>query len=101
MVLMLNQISGIKVIKDKTTASRCKLKILTYHYELTQITDEPTHILEGSLSCIDLVFISQPNMVLNSGVHYSLHPYSHHQVVLGKFNLKVFSPSSYKRYVWH
>ena len=45
---------------DKTTASGFKLEIMTSHYELSQIINEPTHILEDSSYCIDLVFTSQP-----------------------------------------
>ena len=29
---------------DKSAASGCKLEIMTSHYELTQIINEPTHI---------------------------------------------------------
>ena len=63
---------------DKTTSSRTKLEIMTSHYGLTQIVNEPTHILEDASSCIDLIFASQPNVVLDSGVHSSLHPKSSH-----------------------
>ena len=62
---------------------------MTFHYGLTQIINESTHILKGS-SCIDLVFTSQPNMVLDSRVHSSLHPNSHHQIVFDKFDLTFF-----------
>ena len=33
---------------------------------LHQIINEPTHILPNSSSCIDLIFTSQPNMVIKS-----------------------------------
>ena len=52
---------------DKTTASGSELEIMISYYELTPIINEPTHMLEDSSSCIDLVFMSQPNMVLDSG----------------------------------
>ena len=56
---------------DKTTASESKLEIMASHYGLTQITNEATHILEICSSCRDLVFISNPDMVLDIGVHPS------------------------------
>ena len=59
---------------------------------LLKIIHETTHILEDFSSCIDLVFKSQPNIVLDSGVHSSLHLNSHHQIVFEKFNLKVLYP---------
>ena len=48
---------------DKTTASRSKLEIVSSHYGLTQIINEPAHIIKNSSSCIDLAFTSQRNMV--------------------------------------
>ena len=52
---------------------------------LHQEIDEPTHILNNSSSCIDLIFNSQPNLLIESGVHPSLHPNCHHQIVLQNF----------------
>ena len=40
---------------------------------LYQIINEPTYILKNSSSCIDLIFTSQPNLIIESGVHPSLH----------------------------
>ena len=84
---------------DKTIASGTKLEIMTSHYVLTQIINEPTHILEDSPSCIELIFTFQPNIVLDSGVHSSLHPNSRRQIVLANFNLKVYYPPPYERHV--
>ena len=69
-------------------------------YGLTQIIHEPTHILESSVSCIDLIFTSQENLVTNSGVHSSLHPNCHHQIVFSNFNLKIHYPPPYERLIW-
>ena len=60
----------------------------------------PTDILNSSCSCIDLIFTSQPNLVLNPGVHSFLHPNCHHQVVFAKFNLSILYPPPYERTVW-
>ena len=51
---------------------------------LQQIIKEPTHISNTSTSCIDLIFKSQPNLITDSGVHPSLHPNCHHQIVFAK-----------------
>ena len=67
-------------------------------FGLQQIIKEPTHILDNSSSCIDLIFTSQPNLTIESGVYPSLHPNCHHQVVYAKFNLKIYYPY---REVWH
>ena len=67
---------------------------------LTQLIDKPTHILPNSSTCIDLVFTSSPKFVIDSGVHASLHPRSHHQVIYTKLNFKVHFSPSYKRKIW-
>ena len=59
---------------------------------LQQLISEPTHLLPNSLSCIDLIFTDQPNLVVDSGVHHSLHPNCHHQIILCKFNLMIEYP---------
>ena len=57
--------------------------------------------MESSSLCIDLIFTSQPNSVVESGVHPSLHPNCHHQTVFAKLNLMIFYPPPYSRKVWH
>ena len=54
-------------------------------------------MLSNSSSCIDLLFTSQPNLVIESGLHSSLHGNSHHQLVHAQFNLKVWYPPPYER----
>ena len=44
---------------------------------IKQVISDPAHILEYDLSCLDLIVKSQPNLVMNSGVHSSLHPSRH------------------------
>ena len=65
-----------------------------------QVIEEPTHILDTS-SCIDLIFTSQPNLIIESGVHSSLHSNCHHQIIFAKFNLEVVYPPPYVRKFWH
>ena len=54
-----------------------------------------------SSSCIDLIFTSQANILIKSGVHLFLHSNCHHQIVFTKYGLKIFYPSLYFRHVWH
>ena len=46
---------------------------LTSDLGLHQLISEPTHFMGDSKSCIDLIFTDQPNLVVESGVHPSLH----------------------------
>ena len=80
---------------------------LTAQFELSQIINshilkhKPTHILHNSRSFIHLIFTSQPNMVIDSGLHAFLHSNCHHQIIYAKFDLKIFFPLPYERTVWH
>ena len=47
------------------------------------------------------MFTSQPNLVMQSGIHSSLHPNFHHQIVFAKINLKIYYPPPYEREIWH
>ena len=63
--------------------------------------NEPTDMLESSSSGIVLIFTSQPNLITESGVHPSLYPNSHHQIIFAKFNLEILFPPPYFGDVWH
>ena len=54
--------------------------------------NDPTHVLESSSSCIDLIFTLEPNRITESGVHPSLHHNSHHQMSFAKFNMDIHYP---------
>ena len=86
-------------INDSTTSQGNVLENITSQFGLHQIIKEPTHILDNSSSCIDLIFISLPNLIIELGVYPSLHPNCHHQLVYAKFNLKIYYPPQYYREV--
>ena len=77
-----------------------KLFSLTSTNGFSQLINEPTHTQTNSSSCIDLIFTNQPNLSVNSGVHSSLHPNCHHQIVYSTFNLNIYYPPPYQRLVW-
>ena len=79
--------------EDFNTSEGTKLYSLTSSNGFSQLINEPTHIKTNSSSCIDLIFTDQLNLSVNSGVHSSLHPNCHHQIVHTKFNLNIsYSP---------
>ena len=63
--------------------------------------NEPTDLLQNSSPCINLIFTSQPNIVVKSSVHPFLHPNCHHQIIFAKFNLKIYDQPPYLRKVWY
>ena len=86
--------------RDTNTIGRLKLFSLTSSNGLSQLINEPTHNQANSTSCIDLIFTDQENLSVNSGVHSSLHPNCHHQIVRSSFNLNIYYPSPYQQLVW-
>ena len=64
---------------NKTAYEGSKIDGITSTFGLQQIINEPTHIIGDSSSCIDLIFTLQPNLVMESGMHSSLHRNCHHQ----------------------
>ena len=76
-------------VNDITTEEGTILENLTSLYGMKQLISAPTHILQHSSSCIDLIFVNQPNLVIDSGIHPSLHQNCHHQIIFCKLNLKI------------
>ena len=74
---------------DNTNIEVSKIDILISSFGFNQIIKEPTHILNNSSSCMDLIFTSQPNLVRESGFHSSLHANYHHQMINVKFNFNI------------
>ena len=87
---------------DTTIFKDSKIEATTSQFGLQQIINKPIHIQGKSVSCIDLIFYSQPNLVMSSSIHLSLHQNCHHQIAFATFaNLKVHYPPPYEREIWH
>ena len=67
--------------QDKSTFEGNVIHNITSQLGLYQVIKELTHILNTSSSCTDLIFTSLPNLIIDSGVHSSLNPNCHHQIV--------------------
>ena len=74
---------------DRTTAEDTQLDYLTSLYGMKQVITKPTNILESSASRIGLIFVNQPNMVMDSGLHSSLLEKCPYQIIYSKLNLKI------------
>ena len=86
--------------EDINTSEWLKLLSLTSANGFSQLINEPTHLQTSNSSCIDLIFIDQPKLSVNSGVHASLYPKCHHQIVHSSFNLNITYPPLYHCLVW-
>ena len=52
-------------------------------------------ILSQTSSCTDLIFTDQPNLIVDSGVHPSLHSNCHHKIAYCKLNLNIEYPPAW------
>ena len=86
---------------DKTTYEGSKIEGIASQCGLHQLINEPTHLTKNTSSCIDLLFTSQPNLVMESGVRSSPRENCHYQITYAKFNLKIYYPPPHEREVWH
>ena len=57
-------------------------------------------LLLNPLSCIDLIFTEQTNLVVGSGIHLLLHPNCHHEITYRKSNLFIWYAPPYAGQVW-
>ena len=73
-------------VNDTITKEGTVLVNLASLYGMKQLISNPTHILQHSSSCIDLIFVNQPNLVIDSGIHPPLHQNCHHQVIFCKLD---------------
>ena len=85
---------------DITSPEGTHINSLISMYGFDQLISDPTHILPASSSCIDLIFTDQPNLVVDSGVHSSLHTHCHHQITYCNINLMILYPPTYEHLVW-
>ena len=88
------------ILGDKTYEGS-KIDAVTSQFGLQQLINDTIHLVADSSSCIDLIFTSQPDLVMESGVHSLLHPNCHQQVTYAKFNLKIHYPPPYEWEIWH
>ena len=58
-------------------------------------------MIGDSKSCIDLIFTDQPNLIIESGVHPSLHEQCYYQIVYGKLPVSNIALPPYTRKIWH
>ena len=69
----------------KTTCEGNRIDGYTSQFGLKQLIHEPINITGERSPCIDLIFASQPNLVMELGAQSSSHQNCYHQRVLARF----------------
>ena len=86
---------------DITNFAGKEIDFLTSSAGYTQIIDKPTHVINKSKSCIDLIFCTNQNVISKYGVDALLFDKCHHNVIYGKLNIRVPLPPVFIREVWN
>ena len=60
------------------------LNSLTSSAGYSQIIDKPTHIVNSSMPCINLIFCTDKNVISKHGVDVSVFEKCHHNIIFGK-----------------
>ena len=81
---------------DITSSEGSQIDSLTATYCLWDFNSDPTHTLPNSSICIDLIIPDQPNLIVKSGVHPSLHTNISHQITYWMFDLIIEYPPLYQ-----
>ena len=74
--------------------------ILTTSAGYKQIINKPTHTINNSFSCIDLIFCNILSIISNYGVDLSIFEKCHHNFILGKINIRI-SPSNVREVCYY
>ena len=86
---------------DKENFEGPEVNIITRAVGYSQVINQSTHITKDSLSCIDLMFTSNSNLINRYGVETSLFQKCRHNIVYGKIDFKIPIAPPYMREVWH
>ena len=85
---------------DITNSAGLELDSLTSSAGYTQIMDKPIHVVNSSMSCIDLIFCTNLNIISKYGVDVNIFDKCGHDIIYGKINIRVPLPPTYVREVW-
>ena len=72
---------------DITNSAGLELDSLTSSAGYTQIMDKPTHAINSSMSCIDLIFCTNLNVISKHDVDVTIFDKCHQDIIYGKISI--------------
>ena len=85
---------------DITNTPGQEIDSLTSSSGNAQIIEKPTLVVNNPMSCKDLIFCTNKNIISNHGVDVTIFEKCHHNIIYGKINIRVPLPSIYICEVW-
>ena len=83
-----NNIAGLEIDNITTTAGYSRL------------INKAIHFINGTSSCVDLIFSSNVSFVRNYGIEQSIYEKRHHNITYGTLDFNVPLPPPYYREIW-
>ena len=75
-----NNIAGFEIDDITTTAG------------YSHVINKPTHFINGTSSCIDLIFSSNVRFIRNYGIAQSIYEKCHYNIIYGTLDFNVLQP---------
>ena len=75
---------------DITDSTGQEIDCLTLSAGYKQMTDKPTHVVNNSMSCIDLLFSTNQSTISIYGIDVSIFDKCHHNIIFDKINIRVY-----------
>ena len=85
---------------DKINRAGIELDNITTSAGCSQLINEPTHFVNKTSSCIDLIFSSDLNIARNCRIEKTIYGKCHHDIIYGTLNFNVPRPPPYYREIW-
>ena len=83
-----NNIAGLEIVNITTTAG------------YSQLINKPIHFINGTSSCIDLIFSSNVSFKRNYRIEQSIYGKCHHNITHGTLDFNVPLPPPYYTEIW-
>lgn len=75
-----------------TSSTGQEIHSLTSLARYKQVVDKLTHVVNNSLSCIDLIICTKKNVISKHGIDVSIFDKCYHNTICGKINIRVLLP---------
>ena len=86
---------------NKSIRASEELDNITKSAGYSQLINQPTHFVNKTSSCINLIFSSDLNITKNCGIEKTIHEKCHHDIIYGTWkNLDVPLSPPYYREIW-
>ena len=82
---------------EKNNAAGLEIDSITTASGYSQMINKPTHFINESSSCIDLIFSSNTSFVKNCGSELPIYEKCHHNIIYETLNFNVPLPPPYYR----